>query len=221
MSSCNVCKASISVKANLCASCGTRMLQRLEKQQARALKNAEIATLSIEDYVIEWEEELVETGSEDMDILEQTLDAKLEELYERKQVERNALTSRWRANTQSDTKKILSEESIRERTYLEHELSRLNSLNLLNEVFHIWYLGPFGTINGLRLGRTMEIQVKCFGCFTKVPWAEINAACGQCVLLLDAFSMNHKITSSKYRLVPMGSSSRIIELNPERRNHLL
>lgn len=197
------------------------MVQRLEKQQARALKNIEIVDLNIEDYVIEWEEELVETENDDLDVLEQTLDTKLHELYEREQTERKALTSRWRANARSEINKILAEESVRKRIHLEHELSRLNSLNLLNEIFHIWYLGPFGTINGLRLGRTLELQVHFFDYSTKIPWTEINAACGQCVLLLDTLLTTHKIILSKYRLVPMGSSSRIVELDPERRNHLL
>lgn len=150
----------MNLKANLCTSCGTRMLKRLEKQQARTLKNMEITALNIEDYIIEWEEELMGRESENLNILEQTLDAKLQEFYDRKQTERKALISRWQANIQSETNKMLAEESVRKRTRLEHELSRLNSLNLLNEVFHIWYLGPFGTINGLRLGRTMEIQVQ-------------------------------------------------------------
>ena len=143
------------------------MLQRLEKQQARALKNVEITTLNIEDYIIEWEEELVEMESENLDILEQALDTKLQELYEQQQAKRNSLINRWQIRIQSEVNKILSEESVRKRTRLEHELSRLSSLNLLNEVFHIWYLGPFGTINGLRLGRTMEIQVQLFEYFTK------------------------------------------------------
>ena len=48
-----------------------------------------------------------------------------------------------------------------------HALSRLTSMNLLNEMFHIWYVGPFGTINGLRLGRTKEIQVRPHRSFFK------------------------------------------------------
>ena len=87
------------------------MVQRLEKEQARVLRNAEIAAMSIDDYVIEWEEELVEVGDESMDILEQTLDAKLQELQERRQAERSAQVSRWRANIRLEMDKILAEES--------------------------------------------------------------------------------------------------------------
>ena len=42
-------------------------------------------------------------------------------------------------------------------------------------MFRIWFDGPFGTISGLRLGRTSSVAVE---------WDEINAAWGQAVLLL-------------------------------------
>lgn len=43
-------------------------------------------------------------------------------------------------------------------------------MNVANDAFHIWHAGPFGTINGFRLGRLSVEQVE---------WHEINAALGQ------------------------------------------
>jgi beclin 1 len=43
-------------------------------------------------------------------------------------------------------------------------------MNVANDAFHIWHSGPFGTINGFRLGRLSVEQVE---------WNEINAALGQ------------------------------------------
>ena len=104
---CDVCNVVMNSKANLCANCGARMVQRLEKQQARALRNVEIAAMDIEDYVIEWEEELVDDEDEDMELLEQTLDVKLQELQERRHAERNAQVNCWRRNIQLEMVKFL------------------------------------------------------------------------------------------------------------------
>ena len=38
--------------------------------------------------------------------------------------------------------------------YCNSELTRLKETNLLNSIFHIWFSGPFGCINGFRLGRS-------------------------------------------------------------------
>ena len=54
-------------------------------------------------------------------------------------------------------------------------LAMLRRTNVLSDVFRIWFDGPFGTISGLRLGRTAS---------SNVSWEEINAAWGQAVLLL-------------------------------------
>ena len=59
------------------------------------------------------------------------------------------------------------------------QLDRLERTNIYNDVFHIWYDGPFGTISGFRLGRTSSHPV---------PWEEINAAWGQAVLLLHTMA---------------------------------
>ena len=53
--------------------------------------------------------------------------------------------------------------------YLEKEVDYLNRTSALNEAFHIWHDGRFGTINGERLGRTAQHHVE---------WDEINAGWG-------------------------------------------
>ena len=63
------------------------------------------------------------------------------------------------------------------------QLKRLNAANVHNDVFHIWYDGPFGTISGFRLGRTSACPV---------GWDEINAAWGQAVLLLHTMAQVYR-----------------------------
>lgn len=47
-------------------------------------------------------------------------------------------------------------------------------------------------------------------------WDEINAAWGQTVLLLQTLATNCDFSFFKYRLVPMGSFSRIIKRDDEK-----
>ena len=57
-------------------------------------------------------------------------------------------------------------------------LSRIKSAGVFNDAFFIWHYGPFGTINGFRLGRLPQLS-------RPVDWSEINAAWGQAALLLS------------------------------------
>lgn len=86
----------------------------------------------------------------------------------------------------------------------EEELSLLKRTSVLNDLFYIDSYDQFGTINGLRLGR-LETEM--------VPWEEINAAWGQCVLLLSSLAKRIGFQSAKYILYPMGSFSRIAEIH--------
>ncbi|TKA23046.1 hypothetical protein B0A50_07362 [Salinomyces thailandicus] len=92
---------------------------------------------------------------------------------------------------------------------LAHDSKILESLqrtNVYNDTFCIGHDGVFGTINGLRLGRLAEHPVE---------WAEINAALGQAVLLLAVVSEKLRCRIKGYRLVPMGSTSKIVLEKPE------
>jgi beclin 1 len=115
-------------------------------------------------------------------------------------------------------------------------LEKLERTNVYNDAFCIGHDGVFGTINGLRLGRIAGVAVRLlFRLFFspspplirgQVDWAEINAAWGQTVLLLQTMARRLDFTFEKFvictrpqhtmltttrswRLVPMGSFSRI------------
>ena len=79
-------------------------------------------------------------------------------------------------------------------------LDALRQTSVLEDCFHIWFQGAFGTISGFRLGRLRE----------EVPWAEVNAAWGQAVLLLDM--MTRMYSDFKWQhgiLKPMSSYSMV------------
>ena len=60
------------------------------------------------------------------------------------------------------------------REYFQSRIEKLEKANVLNDAFQIWHEGDFGTINGIRLGRTAAVQV---------PWTEVNSALGLVCLL--------------------------------------
>ena len=103
-----------------------------------------------------------------------------------------------------------------------HRLELAQKWNVTNDCFYIWYRGPFGIINGLRLGSEVpalpadpdesvadgsQIPVDDV---IRVPWAEINSALGLVALLLS--TLEQKPQSGfhfKNEIVPMGSTSKI------------
>jgi len=60
-------------------------------------------------------------------------------------------------------------------------------LSVPNDAFFIWHSGPFGTINGFRLGR-LPVE--------PVEWSEINAALGQVALLLSTIQSDAPVAFS-------------------------
>ncbi|KAJ9459711.1 Beclin-1-like protein B [Diplonema papillatum] len=93
----------------------------------------------------------------------------------------------------------------------DEELGRLANTNLLNEAFHIWYEGHFGTINKLRLGRLPSQPVE---------QNEINAAWGYLAQLLNTLLNIWGVHTAKYRVVPKGSFSVVLKLGPKSSNLL-
>ena len=85
-------------------------------------------------------------------------------------------------------------------------LDQLRKTNIYNETFKISHDGPFGTINGLRLGRCDDIPV---------TWNEINAAMGQVVLLLATINARLKLKLDGFKLRPMGSFPRVLKFDDE------
>lgn len=101
---------------------------------------------------------------------------------------------------------ILSAEN--QLTYFKRRIDQLNKTNVLNAAFHIWHTGNFGTINGFRLGRLPK---------EPVGWDEINAAWGQCVLLLHCLAKKINLKFKRYKLVPYGNNSFIESLDNKTR----
>lgn len=101
---------------------------------------------------------------------------------------------------------ILSAEN--QLAYYRQRLEKLSKTNVLNTTFHIWHTGNFATINGFRLGRLPK---------EPVSWDEINAAWGQCVLLLHCLAKKINLKFKRYRLVPYGNSSFIESLDNKSR----
>ncbi len=93
-----------------------------------------------------------------------------------------------------------NESVISKLTSTYNELTRLKRCYCFNDSFHIWYDGPFGTINGLRLGRLTPIPV---------TWNEMNAAFGQVALLLSSLSNLLGISVPNLEILPNGQHSKI------------
>jgi beclin 1 len=86
-------------------------------------------------------------------------------------------------------------------------LEILSNTNVYNDTFRIWHDGPFGTINGLRLGRLPNKPVE---------WIEINAGIGQACLLLDSLALKIQFRFPNYKLIPLGSTSKIEKLDGDK-----
>lgn len=96
--------------------------------------------------------------------------------------------------------------------YDTRQLEKLHKTNVYNDTFCISHEGHFGTINGFRLGR-LPTQ--------PVDWAEINAAWGQTLLLLHTIANKLNFTFKTYRLVPLGSFSRIDKIEGDKASYEL
>lgn len=83
-------------------------------------------------------------------------------------------------------------------------LEALQRTNVYNDTFCIGHDGTFGTINGLRLGRTSEHPV---------DWPEINAAWGQTLLLLTVVIEKLNFRLKGFELVPVGSTSKVVRVD--------
>ncbi|CAN0524070.1 unnamed protein product [Ectocarpus sp. 12 AP-2014] len=73
-------------------------------------------------------------------------------------------------------------------------------MGALNDCFHIWHQGPFGTINGFRVGR-LNTHV--------VDWQEVNAGVGQAAIVLVTVAMAMGVEFTKYLIAPCGSFTKI------------
>ena len=79
-------------------------------------------------------------------------------------------------------------------------LDNLRKTNVFDNFFEISTNGQFSTINGLRLGCLSDV---------KVTWHEINASLGHITLLLSTCLNILDFNLQDYKLIPMGSNSKI------------
>lgn len=93
-----------------------------------------------------------------------------------------------------------NEHSINTLNYNVNIYNKLKASNVYDDVFNIKYEGQFGTINDLRLGNLKDVKVSSL---------EINAALGQVILLLSIIIKKLNLRISDYKLIPMGSYSKI------------
>lgn len=91
-------------------------------------------------------------------------------------------------------------------------LQKFLQLNSINDAFHIWYSGPFGTINNFRLGRLSTHQI---------DWTEINSALGEAASAVYTIANKSNYIFRKYQIHPMGCFARISKTDDRTSIYLL
>jgi len=212
----------------LCKECTQKHLKKLETQVAEAVKENSsykgfLNRLRIEKEKYPTEEQLeqeIKSVEEEEKALRESLKQIEEERrllkQEMKHLEEESNKIRdieekyWQNFTQFQYElQIFQEQSAAVKTRLnnaEDELEKLKITNVYNDTFHIWHDGHFGTINNFRLGRLPS---------QPVDWNEINAAWGQATLLLQTIAKKLNFTFSTFRLLPMGSCSKMEKINDQ------
>lgn len=212
----------------VCAECADLLLEGLQKRQASVIRERDsyVEFLKQAQQDVPTEEERAKTKQALKDIQQREKRA-LEELQaleaekERMEEEIAALDAEaeeldeeedrfWRErNAFMQELAAFQEERDSLQNQLTHDSKLLESLqrtNVYNDTFCIGHDGNFGTINGLRLGRLADHPV---------DWPEINAALGQALLLLVVVSEKLEYKFKGYKLLPIGSTSRLILEDPD------
>mmetsp|Transcript_13026 Transcript_13026/g.19650 ORF Transcript_13026/g.19650 Transcript_13026/m.19650 type:complete len:301 (-) Transcript_13026:168-1070(-) len=91
-------------------------------------------------------------------------------------------------------------------------LQKFLQLNPINDAFHIWYSGPFATINDFRLGRLSTHPI---------DWPEINSALGEAAAAVYTIAAKAGIQFKKFGIIPMGCFSRICRTEDRRTTYNL
>ncbi|XP_076821240.1 beclin-1-like [Clavelina lepadiformis] len=204
----------------LCEECTENLLEQLDKELHRTQEESTLYKKYCESLSAnERDDDAVQTLTEKLQQLkaeEQALLIELEDTENERQVvkkERQKTEKQKETLEQEEERHLqayselrfqqleLEEEQCSAEKQLQHTemlLKKLRKTNVFNATFHIWHQGPFGTINGFRLGRLPGIQIE---------WTEINAAWGQVVLLLASLAKKMGLKFKRYRLVPFGNHS--------------
>jgi len=206
----------------LCEECVDTLLESLELQ----LELAEQDSQEYKEYLDQLTEETEDPGTvsaleqelnqlltEEADLMQELKELKVDEDRVGDELKEQA---RKRAELERDEERYWREYSRHKQQLLQAEdeyrsldtqlrstqtqLEKLKKTNVFNATFHIWHSGPFGTINGFRLGRLPSVPV---------DWNEVNTAWGQTVLLLYSLCRKISLNLNKYKLVPYGNFSYI------------
>ena len=219
-------------KLPICQECMTQTLDKLKQEIAQANNDLSRYTEALFELERDQRSGKVATdgdhNSSDLLVREESLTRELNALKEEESTlaselealileeeEANAREAKYVQDSVSLNRLIIdSDESIdsvmRRIQYCSSSLKKLKRFSLLNEAFFIHTVSDnanidsikFGSINGLRLGRSKD---------DPVPWTEINAAWGFLCLLTDVIVKRGSIALSQYRLLPRGSYSVIIK----------
>ncbi|KAH7488174.1 hypothetical protein PRIC1_007706 [Phytophthora ramorum] len=95
---------------------------------------------------------------------------------------------------------------------MERKVASAKHLNILTDMFVIGHDGAFGTINQFRMGQSSSFAVE---------WNEINAAFGECALLLQTLASIVGLEFSDFKIVPLGSFSKMIRTSNLRMEYCL
>ncbi|KAJ2609207.1 autophagy protein [Coemansia sp. RSA 1365] len=168
-------------------------------------QSADVAELERE---IEKQADLEQALTETLSILDGQLEQLCEQISELDTESRLEETKSAQLHQQSNDLGFVLERCEAEQWALDEKYARLASqltqlqrTNVYNDVFNISVSEGIASINGFRLGGRSAPH--------NVEWAEINAAWGQALLLLQTVSRKLELDFIGFRLIPMGSFSRI------------
>ncbi|EGP87353.1 unnamed protein product [Zymoseptoria tritici ST99CH_1A5] len=209
----------------VCSECTELLLESLQKRQGDVTRerDAYVGFLKKAQQDMPTEEEKLKT-KRDLDVAQQREKEALQEL-EALEAEKARMEAEIAAlDTEAEDLDDEEEQFWRERNAFTAELTAiqeerdslqaqlandnkvleaLQRTNVYNDTFCIGHDGTFGTINGLRLGRTPD---------QSVDWPEINAAWGQTLLLLTVVIEKLGLRLKGYELVPVGSTSKVVKV---------
>ncbi|KAJ3147760.1 autophagy protein 6 [Geranomyces variabilis] len=205
----------------LCEDCADELMMRLEKRVHESRKEKQAYEAYFEtlmdsdeaDGSTVTQEDVAKAKEEELAALETLKDLKTQEMglkdelqavqAELAELESLKLSYWQEVNEFQNDLQVYKNE--RESIVLSHatiseQLDALKKTNVYNDAFRIRHEDVIGSINGFRLGRLPS---------QPVDWTEINAGMGQALLLLDTLASKIKFTFQGYKLVPMGSLSRL------------
>lgn len=183
----------------------SEFLNKLEKEQQNfKVQVADDETLHSQQNDINSEKDKLLQRLSLLEKEDNNLDKQIHELEEKLKLKQEEAKKLLKKANLDDMKKLNFNKNLQDLNN-KYEISlnsfdTLRKTNIYNETFNISHDGPFGTINGLRLGGFNEL---------KVSWREINAALGQIILLLNILCEKLNCKLNDYKLQPMGSVSRI------------